>query len=80
MTCKQVWCKGMEKLTLPPRLAHWFDVNVNGNALCRPLLAAVIRRHHDFVALLFVVAQSLGVPDVAWREEKQKSINRRTGP
>lgn len=63
-------------LTLPARLAHWFDVNVNRNALHRSLLATIVGRHHDFVVLLFVEAQSLCVSDVACRDEKNISTKR----
>lgn len=51
--------------TLPARLADGLDIDANGDAVQRPLLAAVPGAHLDLVLLLPVVAQLLRVPDVS---------------
>lgn len=55
----------MMPLTLPARFADGLDIDVHRHTLRRPLLAAVEGGHHDLVAQLLVVAQSLRVSDVA---------------
>lgn len=52
-------------LTLPARFADGLDIDVHRHTLRRPLLAAVEGGHHDLVAQLLVVAQTLRVSDVA---------------
>ena len=58
-------CTSLIRLTLPARFADRLDVDVHRHTLRRPLLAAVEGGHHDLVALLLVVAQTLRVSDVA---------------
>lgn len=50
--------------TLPAGFAHRLDLDADGDAAQRPLLAAVPGRHLDLVLLLPIVAQLLRVPDV----------------
>lgn len=60
---------------MPAGFADRLDVDADGDAVQRPLLAAVPGRHLDLVLLLPVVAQLLRVPDVSFiqRERKKKS-------
>lgn len=51
---------------MPSRLADGLDVDADGDAAQRPLLATVPGRHLDLVLLLPVVAQLLRVPDIPW--------------
>lgn len=55
--------------TLPARLANWLHVHLHQGVLSGGLLSTVIGRHQDLILALLVIAQLLGVPDVAWREK-----------
>lgn len=60
---------------MPAGFADGLDVNADGDAVQRSLLAAVPGRDLDLVLLLAVVAQLLCVPDVALGEEKESCQN-----
>lgn len=60
---------------MPARFADGLDVNADGDAVQRSLLAAVPGRDLDLVLLLAVVAQLLCVPDVALGEGKESCQN-----
>lgn len=51
--------------TLPTRLANWLHVHLHQGVLCSGLLSTVVGSHQDLVLVLLVIAQLLGVPDVA---------------
>lgn len=51
--------------TLPARLANWLHVHLHQRVLSGGLLSTVVGRHQDLVLALLVIAQLLGISDVA---------------
>lgn len=53
------------RLTLPARLANWLHIHLHQGVLSSGFLSTVVGGHQDLVLVLLVIAQLLGVPDVA---------------